>query len=686
MNIETNKGDFLLELFSEEIPANMQKGAEEGYLKIFADYFNKNEINPESLEVCIGPRRIAIIARGMPLKVAEKNLELKGPRLDAPAQAIEGFCTSNAVNKEDLEIRDVKGKECYFLIKKVAARAVADILSESLHEAIAEYVWPKSMYWGDYKIKWVRPLHNILCILDGKIVPFHYGHLQSNNQTYGHRFMAPNAITVSNIEDYLNKLKNAYVIVDRKQRLEMISQQIEELLKSRSLELKPDDALLNEVAGLVEYPTALIGEIDDEFVQLPAEVLVTAMRVHQKYFSTIDSNGKFAPYFVFVTNIVSSDESVIVSGNEKVLSARLSDALYFYNQDLKNSLETASMKLDKVVFHEKLGSLGDKSRRLEKLCNHIDADDKDAQIASKICKSDIVSEMVGEFANLQGIMGYYYAKAQGHSDRVAKSIRDHYKPVGESDTSAIEGSPVLALSDKIDTLVGLMLTGERPTGSKDPYALRRLAIGIMRNITENNLRINLMDLVNYAIGCFALPESNHQASADEILLFIEERAKHYYKSQLNQSCIAAALDLKAQPDLKLFEIKLYELEKFMQRKESEVLISAYKRATNIVAKGKNPHLSSADNSIIVKAELFVSEQESALNMAIDKAISTISAEVADENFSSALSVLTSLTSPLDSFFDNVLVNDDNPDIAANRVALIRKVRYAFNLIANFDKL
>lgn len=685
----SSKRDFLLELFSEEIPAKMQKGAEEGYNRIFTDYFQQNEIKIDDLSVYISPRRITILARGLPLKVPAKLFELKGPCIDAPEKALEGFCRSNSVSKEDLDIKDVKGKQFYFLIKKLPERNVAEIIAKTICEPIAAYVWPKSMYWGDYKIKWVRPLHNILCIFDDEVVPFQYGHLNSNNQTFGHRFMSPDAIYVDSVSDYLAKLKAANVILDSNKRLEIISEQINKELASHSLQLKKDDALLEEIVGLVEYPKVLLGKINDEFLQLPAEVLVTSMRVHQKYFSTIDSNGNFAPYFVFVTNIISSNEQIIISGNEKVLSARLSDALHFYNQDLKISLDTRAAQLDNVVFHEKLGSLGDKSNRLEKLCQHIDAKDNDAQIASRICKSDIVSEMVGEFANLQGIMGYYYAIESGYNDRVAKSIRDHYKPTGENDRSIIEGSPVLALSDKIDTLVGLMLAGERPTGSKDPYALRRIAIGIIRNITENNLRINLFDLINFAINLFDIPQNHHRATAEEILLFIEERAKHYYKNQENQSYIAAALDLISNSDIKMFEVKLRELEKFMQSSHSESLFNSYKRAANITAKGKdrdNKSASLLSSGLLIKEELFATEYESELNEKTDSTLTSIRASLEDENFGAAFNALQVLVLPLNQFFENVMVNDDDAAIATNRIALLAKVRYAFNLIVNFDKL
>lgn len=685
MHDNNDKGDFILELFSEEIPANMQKAAEEGYYRIFDNYFSKNEINLDELKVFIGPRRISVIAKGMSLTVPSKNIEMKGPRIDAPAKAIEGFCASNSVNKEDLEIRDVKGKQCYFLVQNISEQRTSDILSQTIAEPIAEYVWPKSMYWGKYKIKWVRPLHNILCILSGKTVSFEYGHLVSNNQTFGHRFMAPDAISINSLEDYFSKLQNAYVVIDRQERLEIITNQINQVLKKYSLELKKDEALLNEVAGLVEYPKVLIGKINDKFLELPDEVLVTAMKVHQKYFSTVDNSGKFAPYFVFVTNIISSNESVVISGNEKVLSARLSDALHFYHQDLKVHLESAAIKLDKVVFHEKLGSLKDKTDRLIKLCQHIDSSDVDAQIAAKICKSDIVSEMVGEFANLQGIMGYHYAVAQGYSDNVAKSVRDHYKPVGEGDISPEAESVVLALGDKIDTLTGLMIAGEKPTGSKDPYALRRIAIGTIRNIIENNLRINLFDLISYAASLFTMPEKDRQVTAKEILFFIEERVRHYYKGKNNQSYIAAALDLSKNPDLVLFGIKLNALERFMQSKHSENLLNAYKRATNIISKGKNTNVT-IGNDVAVKEELFSTDYESELYSKVDQVLSVVQKAIQIEDYDSAFAALADLVLPLDSFFENVLVNDANSAIAANRSALLARVRYAFNLIVDFDSL
>ena len=345
--------ELVIELFCEEIPAIMQSKAEIAYLDIFTKYFQEKEIGFKNIEIFIGPRRIVVYAKGLDTEIKGKSISIKGPKADSPVSAIEGFCKSNNISQADLVVREIKGAKCYFYEKEIITQKVVSILLNSLLEPIMEYVWPKSMYWSDYKIKWVRPLKNILCVFDGEIIPFKLGHLTANNVTFGHRFMSPQQIVVKDFAGYKKDLAENFVVLNRSDRLNTIRVSLETEAKSLNLIIKDDPALLEEVAGLVEYPVILRGAIEQKFLKLPSEVLVSSMRTHQKYFSLFNEEGKFAPYFLFVSNIASSNPNMVIKGNEKVLSARLSDALYFYHQDLKKPLENGVDNLDKVIFHAK---------------------------------------------------------------------------------------------------------------------------------------------------------------------------------------------------------------------------------------------------------------------------------------------------------------------------------------------
>lgn len=670
--------ELLLELFSEEIPAMMQQKAARAYKDIFSKYFVKNEISFDKINVYVGPRRVTIHAVGIPLELAASTKELKGPKISAPKQAIEGFCRSNNIVSNDLAVKEIKGIEFYVYVQEIKAQNIKDILYKTLQEPIAEYVWPKSMYWGNYEIKWVRPLQNILCIFDGDVVPIEYSHLIANNKSFGHRFMSPSEITVNNFLEYKTRLANNFVILDSDERRGYIKQEILASAAQLNLVVKEDEALLEEVVGLAEYPQVMVGKINQKFLSVPSEVLVSAMRGHQKYFSLFNKNGDFAPYFLFVSNIKSDDPSVIVSGNEKVLSARLADALYFYEQDLKTTLKSKAARLEKVIFHAKLGNLKEKTARIAKIVQFIDSYNKDAELAASLCKSDIVSEVVDEFPNLQGIMGYYYAKAESINEEAAKAIRDHYKPQGPSDEIPTGAAAILALADKVDSLCGLMLAGEIPSGSKDPFALRRQALGIVRIILGNNLSIKLKDLI-----MFTLNEYKHKIEVEgehkkSILSFVEERVRHFFKEQYDVVLIAAVLDLEQESNLNEVQIKLQALKTFLSGNDGEDLLIAYKRASNILG---NTELKGE-----IDETAFITDHESTLFNYIKDYAAQIDAALSSKNYSESLRLLASMRKPISSFFDNVMVKDEDSSIANNRMLLLAKVKQIFNKIAKFDKL
>ena len=670
--------ELVIELFCEEIPAIMQSKAEIAYLDIFAKYFQEKEIVFKNIEIFIGPRRIVVYAKGLDTEIKGKSISIKGPKADSPVSAIEGFCKSNNISQADLVVREIKGAKCYFYEKEIITQKVVSILLSSLLEPIMEYVWPKSMYWSDYKIKWVRPLKNILCVFDGEIIPFKLGHLTANNVTFGHRFMSPQQIVVKDFAGYKKDLAENFVVLNRSDRLNTIRVSLETEAKSLNLIIKDDPALLEEVAGLVEYPVILRGAIEQKFLKLPSEVLVSSMRTHQKYFSLFNEEGKFAPYFLFVSNIASSNPNMVIKGNEKVLSARLSDALYFYHQDLKKPLENGVDNLDKVIFHAKLGSLKAKVKRLVSLTKFIDVKSSLAAEAASICKSDILSEVVGEFPNLQGIMGYYYALSGGKQEAIAVAIRDHYKPQGPGDSVPTGAAAVLALADKIDSLCGLMLAGEKPTGSKDPYAVRRLALGIIRIILENKLQQNIVKLVEFSCSLYAPFIHYNSAETHQIISFIEERAKNYFKEQFDNAQVSAVVNSWLEPDLLVTKWKLEALNSFLGTVSGGVLLNSYKRASNIIG--------SAKLNGEINPDLFDQQEEIQLMEFLTLNLAYIDLLIEKKDFLESLKTLSSMNHVIANFFENVMVMDKNPEIANNRLLLLDKIRHLFNKVANFDLL
>ncbi|GAB4162787.1 MAG: glycine--tRNA ligase subunit beta [Rickettsiaceae bacterium] len=668
--------ELLLELFSEEIPAMMQQKAAQGYKEIFTNYFKEKKINFVSVDVYVGPRRVAIHAAGVSPSIEANVTEIKGPKTSAPIQAIEGFCQSNKISQDELKTKEINGVGYFIFEQKASQQLTKDILTKDLPNLISAYVWPKSMYWGDYKIRWVRPLKNIMCLFDGNVLSFEYGHLKANNESYGHRFMGASApFKVSGFVEYKQKLLENFVLLDQEERKEYIIQESQKIASKMGLLIKNDPELIEEVTGLVEYPQILVGKVDKKFLSVPSEVLVSSMRSHQKYFSLFDQKGNFAPYFLFVSNIVSTDPDVVVNGNEKVLSARLSDALYFYNQDLKTPMEHRVNKLDKVVFHAKLGSLKDKVLRLADIVSFLSPGNEELKKAALLCKNDIVSEVVGEFPNLQGVMGYYYAKAESMSEDLSVAIRDHYKPQGASDECPSGGSAILALADKIDSLCGLMLAGERASGSKDPYALRRQALGVIRIILENRLEINIVELVDFVLG-------KYQAELDGIkkliLEFLEERLRHFLKDNYSHELIAATLNFAREPSLVEIQAKLQSLKEFLSSSNGNDLLVAYKRASNIA--------STADSVQKVDESLLSGVDEKALYEFIKDYTPKIESAIRVKDYDNSLKMLAGMKAPISSFFDNVMVKVEDKAVAANRLALLLQVKQIFNQIADFDEL
>ncbi|WP_341760965.1 glycine--tRNA ligase subunit beta [Candidatus Tisiphia endosymbiont of Thecophora atra] len=677
--------ELLLELFSEEIPALMQKNAAESYKTIFTTILQDSRLVGD-VQVFIGPRRIAVYITNLPKSIPPKEITIRGPKVSSTSQVIEGFCRSNNIEQKNLSTLLVQGQSYYIIVKNTKETDIRVLLEDMIPKAISKYIWPKSMYWGNYDISWIRPLRNILCIFDGEILAIKYGHLTANNITFGHRFISPESITIDSFSEYQIKLRESNVIIDQDGRKEIIKSQLLIIAKSLNLVIKEDEKLLEEVTGLVELPVVMVGKIPTHFLKLPSEVLVSSMRNHQKYFSTFDETGNFAPYFLFVSNMP-HDQNIIVSGNEKVLSARLSDALYFYQQDLSNSLQSKLPKLERITFHAKLGSVKQKTERIADICNYIIPRNKDLQIAAKLCKSDLTSEMVGEFPELQGIMGYYYAKEDRLGEGIAAAIRDHYKPQGPSDSLPVGDAAILAIADKLDSLVGLILIGEEPSGSRDPYSLRRQALGIIRIILGNRLSINIKQLVAYVVHLYQTMFEDIKGGGNDsglnkirqiILDFLEERAKYYFKNHYDLSVINAVLDFDIEEDLVVSEIKLASLQEFLTKADGENLLTIYKRANNIL-EGSNIEGE-------VKQDAFISKYEQELFLSLGVISKQIDSYIVEKDFTKTLSLLLEIVKPVNEFFDNVMVKDKDHNIANNRLLLLRMVTQLFDKLAKFSFL
>ncbi len=504
--------ELLIEFFSEEIPARMQARAADDLKRLVTEKLAANGLAFTKAEAHSTPRRLALVVDGLAERTADVREEKKGPRLGSPEQAVAGFLKSTGLDSLDqCEQRDTGKGVFYFAVTEKKGRETADVLAEIIPAAMAELPWPKSMRWGTGTVRWVRPLHSIIALFGGRVLDGGYeiggtqGRIAFGNATRGHRFLAPDAVTVESFADYKEKLRAAKVMLDREERKARIKADAEALAAAQGLTLSPDDALLEEVAGLVEWPVVLMGEIDESFMDVPSEVLITSMRTHQKYFAVLDAAGRMAPRFIVVANTETVDGGkAVVAGNERVLRARLSDAKFFWDQDRKTKLEARVPALEKITFHAKLGTVAEKVTRVQllaaEIARAIGADSDAASRAALLCKADLVTEVVGEFPEVQGIMGRYYALGQGESADVANAIADHYKPLGPSDSCPTAPvSVAVALADKIDTLVGFFAIDEKPTGSKDPYALRRAALGVIRLVLENGLRLDLSKIIRSAL-------------------------------------------------------------------------------------------------------------------------------------------------------------------------------------------
>lgn len=739
--------DFLLELRSEEIPARMQAGARANLVKLFLAETAARGLNltgPDHQPVMIWstPRRLALLVKGLPAATAAVSEEVKGPKVSAPAQALDGFLRKTGLSREQLTERD----GVWFAITEKPGRATADVLAEAIPAIIRSFPWPKSQRWGAASIspeslRWVRPLSGIVALLDADIVPFEIDGFVSGRLTRGHRFHSQGDIVIADPASYAQQLRAHHVIVHHAEREAIIRQRAAEVAAEAGLVLVEDEGLVIENAGLTEWPVPLLGHFDEAFLEVPPEVIQLTARTNQKYFICRDAAGKLANAFICTANIVALDGGLaIISGNRKVLAARLADARFFWEQDRKKTLAQQAVKLDRITFHEKLGTVSDKVARVANLAERLassgvvpDCDPALARQAAELCKADLVTEMVGEFPELQGVMGGYYARAEGLSDAVADAIRDHYKPVGQGDD--VPFAPVtiaVSLADKLDTLVGFFAVDERPTGSKDPFALRRAGIAICSLILGNNLRgplgnsatfaaielflqaankvtgeinarydevvdpiISEVDFsaannqVTYEGLTFDLPDTmrqplalvektinNDRIIADQVVAFLFDRLKVQQKEAgVRHDLIDAVFALGGEDDLVRLLARVQALQSFVGTEDGVNLLAGYKRAANILKK---------ESFVAGAANVAPEPAEAALIAALEFAAPAAATAIVNEDFAAAMAALAVLRVPIDAFFDQVTVNDPDETKRAARLGLLDQFRTAVHKVADFS--
>ncbi len=711
--------DFLLELRSEEIPARMQAGARAELEKLFVRELAAAGVAADNITVWSTPRRLALIARGLPLATQAVSEEAKGPPEGAPDAAIDGFCKKNGVTREALELRDVKGRMTYFAVVNTPGRAMADVLSAALPAIIRDFSWPKSMRWGAASVsteslRWVRPLSGIVALLDGEVVPCEFDGIAAGRETFGHRFHSSGAITIAGVDDYAKKLRAAHVIVDHEERARLIRDGAAKAAAEAGLVLVEDEGLVVENAGLTEWPVPLLGRFDEAFLEVPPEVIQLTARVNQKYFVCQDSAGKLANAFICTANIAASDPAVVVDGNRKVLAARLSDARFFWEQDQKVSLGEHAKKLERITFHEKLGTVADKVERVAKLarwlCEEsiVAADPALAEQAARLCKADLVTEMVGEFPELQGLMGGYYARTEGLPEEVADAIRDHYKPVGQGDD--VPTAPVtvtVSLADKLDTLVSFFSNSMAPSGSKDPFALRRAAIGIISTIEQNALRIPFYSLIA-TIAPRTLADKKSSSYSGVIAFFADRLKVQQREAGVRHDLIDAVFALGGEDDLVRLLARVKALQAFIERPEGANLLAGYKRAANILKKeghSVTPAEAGASGGSAQTPEMPAfagmtggagmtleglgytpDAAEAALITALGEAAPKAAEAIEAEDFAAAMAALATLRTPIDNFFEQVTVNDPDPAKRAARLALLGSFRDAVHRVADFSRI
>jgi glycyl-tRNA synthetase beta chain len=703
--------DLLLELFSEEIPARMQAKAAEDLRRMVTDKLVAEGLVYEGAKAFATPRRLALTVHGVPARQSDLKEERKGPRVGGPDAAIAGFLKATGLASLDQATiqRDPKKGDFYVALIEKPGRATLDVLADMLPVIIRTFPWPKSMRWGERSarpgaLQWVRPLHAIVASFgleteQPDVVNFAVDGIAAGQTTFGHRFMAPAPISVRRFEDYEAKLLDAKVVLDPERRKDAILTDARQLAFAQGFELVEDQGLLDEVAGLVEWPVIAMGSFEREFLSIPPEVIRATIRNNMKCFVVSEpQTAKLTNKFILTANIEAYDGGkAIVAGNERVIRARLSDAKFFYESDLKIKLEDRLPKFDKIIFHEKLGTQGERIKRIERLAAEIaplvGADVEKTRRAAHLAKADLLTEVVGEFPELQGLMGKYYALAQGEGASIAAASEEHYKPQGPNDRVPTDPvSVAVALADKLDTLVGFWAIDEKPTGSKDPYALRRAALGVIRLIVENKIRVNLIALSSKHMPTFANAQGLVVWNGEQVdqkcvdlLAFFADRLKVQLREQgARHDLVDAVFALEGQDDLLMVVRRVEALGKFLDTDDGKNLLAGTKRATNILRIEEKKDGKAYDGA--PDASLYSLAEEKALAKAINQVTAEASTAVAKENYADAMSAIAKLRPAVDAFFDKVKVNDDDPKVRENRLKLLNEIRAATRAVADFSKI
>ena len=683
----------LLEIFSEEIPARMQQGAARDLERMVSDRLKAAGLTWDALNVFAGPRRLTLVIDGLPTAAEDRNEEVKGPKTSAPAQALEGFLRKTGLTQDQLVERD----GVWFAEISSKGRQTTEVFAEAVDQIVRSFPWPKSMRWGAGTLRWVRPIKRIIALFDGAVVPFEIDGIQSGDVTEGHRFLGSGKpFAVKDFADYRAKLERDFVLLDVADRKLRILEAAKAACAARGLVLVDDDGLLDEVAGLAEWPTPILGDMDPQFLSLPPEVVRLSMKVHQKYFAVRDpSKDGLAPNFLVVANVEATDGGkALAAGNSRVLSARLNDARFFWDEDQKVGFDAWNDKLKGVTFHAKLGTLAERVDRIAALAREIaplvGADADQAEQAARLSKADLASGMVSEFPELQGIMGGYYARLAGYPDAVADAVRDHYKPQGPGDS--VPTAPVtvaVAIAEKLDTLVGFFAIDEKPTGSRDPYALRRAALGVIRLVLESGARIGLRgDAFSAAMA--ALDRGNVQRAVDklavetELSAFFADRLTVLLRDQGQRHDLVAAVFALGDDDLVRIVRRVEALAAFLATDDGANLLAGYKRASNILKaeekKGPLPEGAVATGLANQPAE------ETALAFAAAAAATAVDAALETEDFAAAMTALAALRGPVDAFFTGVMVNSDVAEERENRLKLLGQVRGVMGRVADFGQI
>ena len=693
--------DLLIELFSEEIPARLQRNAGEGFKTALGDGLKKANLSSETAAVYWTPRRLTVHLTGLATKQPDLREEKKGPKVGAPEKAVEGFLRSAGLDSLDqCEQRETPKGAVWFAVVEKKGGETTDVLPGLIDQAIRAVAWPTSMRFADRQFRWSRPLQRIMVLFDGAPLSGTFdlggGAIEFCAHSTGHRFLAPSAFDVTGFEDYAANLSAGKVVLDPTARKQAIADGLASKATAEKLTVKDDPGLLDEVTNLVEWPTVLIGKIDEEFMDVPPEVLTTSMRTHQKYFSLLQADGSLAPRFAVVANIEAVDGGArIVSGNERVLRARLADAKFFWDQDRATALEDRLTALEAVIFHAKLGTVAQRVDRITNLANLLceyipDADVNDARRAARLAKADLTTEMVGEIPELQGLMGRYYALHQGESDAVADAIAAHYAPAGPSD--ACPTAPVsvaVALAEKLDTLIGFWLIDEKPTGSRDPFALRRAALGVIRLALENDLRLPLTKVFGKAAALYAEQDAvtvtiqELGGITSDLVRFIADRLRVHLKDEgVSHDLVEALFALGTEDDPVRLVARVHALRDFVGSEDGANLLTAYRRAANILRAEEKKDGTAITGA--VDPALFAQGEETALSGALETVEGGVHAGVEAEDYAGAMGALAALRGPVDAFFDEVTVNADEADLRANRLRLLARIRVVMEGVADFS--